>query len=79
MVATCGDAPELELFDLEEDPGELRDLAAASRDEAERLRDLIRLSAERNRAVREQRSLPTPTLRLDEGTRRRLRALGYIR
>jgi arylsulfatase A-like enzyme len=67
LVLQEGGAPEL--YDLEADPNELTDVADARPDEGEALRALLEVKAGETSAA---------TLELDEATRARLRALGYL-
>jgi len=71
-----GDGSPLRFYDLVEDPGETRDLAAGGipeslREPFERLRAAAEASAASPRAE-------TGTAELDDATRRRLEALGYL-
>jgi arylsulfatase A-like enzyme len=65
----------LVLYDLEDDPGETRNLASAHPDVARRLEARLEaaLSLEENRQVRD-----VPAVVEDEELRRRLEALGYV-
>ena len=63
------------LFDLDEDPGELQDMAADRPDVVERM---LALLAERNLAGEIESAEEIGDDQLDEDVRRRLRALGYI-
>lgn len=63
------------LFDLEADPGELEDLAAARPDVVERM---LALLAERNLADEVEPAEEIEDDQLGEDVRRRLRALGYV-
>ena len=63
------------LFDLDADPGELRDLAADRPDIVERM---LALLAERNLAGEIVSAEEIEDDQLDEDVRRRLRALGYV-
>jgi arylsulfatase A-like enzyme len=63
----------LELFDLERDPREERDLSAVDPERAHRLADLLR----RRRAELEARALRADEGDLSEEERRRIDALGY--
>ncbi len=69
-------APRPELYNLEADPGENRDLAAAEPQTAGRLRTALEglLRAERNRA----RSTPTASPALSADVLQKLGALGYV-
>jgi arylsulfatase len=62
------------LFDLERDPAEQRDLASAQPERAAALEAELRARLERAR----QAQAPREPARLDDGTRERLRALGYL-
>jgi hypothetical protein len=69
-----------ELFDLEADPGERKNLAEARPDLAERGRAL--LAAERDEATRMRQKLGIESARsgpLDDDTARAMRALGYVK
>lgn len=63
------------LFDLDADPGELKDLAADRPDIVERM---LALLAERNLAGEIVSAKEIEDDQLDEDVRRRLRALGYV-
>ncbi|MGD0949609.1 MAG: hypothetical protein ABSA52_19550, partial [Candidatus Binatia bacterium] len=65
------------LYDLGRDPGETHDVIQDFPAEATRYRTL----AQRYAAERPQQAFPTvaPTAAMDEGTRERLRALGYLK
>lgn len=63
------------LFDLDADPGELKDLAADRPDVVERM---LALLAERNLAGEIVSAEEIEDDQLDEDVRRRLRALGYV-
>lgn len=63
------------LFDLEEDPDELEDLAADRPDIVERM---VGLLAERNLADQVESAEEIEDDQLDEDVRRRLKALGYV-
>jgi len=60
-----------ELYDLRDDPGETRDIAAGHP------RVVVRL-AEAGEAIRSRRSLEREEVALDQETREELRALGYL-
>ncbi len=64
-----------ELYDLQADPGELRNLAA---DERERLIELRAACAEALRRARESAGPPAPGLPDDPQTLERLESLGYV-
>lgn len=66
--------PRPELFDLSEDPKEVRDLIRQQPDEAHRLRDTLQAYLERHQVPGIDSSAP-----IDEETSRRLAALGYLR
>ncbi len=69
-----GQAPTRQLFDWVDDPEERRDLAAERPILAGRLARLLREQVE----LSGQGAAPAPEVELDEDTRRRLEALGYI-
>ncbi len=69
-----GHAPSRQLFDSLDDPRELRDLAAERPILAGRLARLLREQVE----LSGRDALPAPEVEMEEETRRRLRALGYI-
>ena len=73
------DPAALELFDLTSDAAELRNLAASRRTDAARLETALRQWERSNGVARAMAGGPGPSLRLDEGMRERLRALGYLR
>lgn len=73
LVEYPGGERPLELYDLTRDPGERRNLARRRRGVAARLRELL--------DRRWEELLPAPeaeSLQIDEETRRRLEALGYL-
>ncbi len=69
-----GHAPARQLFDWVDDPEELKNLAAERPILAGRLSRLLREQVE----LSGKGAAPAPEVELDEETRRRLRALGYI-
>jgi arylsulfatase A-like enzyme len=75
----AGGNPRRELYDLQRDPGERRDLWAARRDEkavrrlAAALDDLVRAGSAYNPAFPRQNEIE-----IDDATRQRLKALGYV-
>ncbi len=69
-----GRAPSRQLFDWVEDPEERRDLAAERPILAGRLARLLREQLEHSG----RDGVPAPEVEVDEDTRRRLQALGYI-
>lgn len=73
-VRLRGMRPRVELYDLERDPREQRDLAPSDPRAAELRRELDAFFDEQSR-----RSIGSRALRLDTGLQRRLRELGYLR
>ncbi|MEM8963740.1 MAG: sulfatase [Acidobacteriota bacterium] len=68
----------LGLFDLSNDPGELRNLVNARPEKLERLQTLRREHVRRERARAAALANPSPESPLDEDERARLEALGYV-
>jgi len=67
-----------ELYDLDTDPRELVDLAAARSREHERLRGRLEAEIAAGAALRQRRQIrPTP-MQIDDGELERLRSLGYL-
>ena len=73
------DPAALELFDLAADAAELRNLAASRQTDTARLEATLHEWERSNGVTRSLAGGPGPSLRLDEATRERLRALGYLR
>ena len=69
-----GRAPRRQLFDWVEDPEERRDLAGERPILAGRMARLLREQLEHSG----RDGVPAPEVEVDEDTRRRLQALGYI-
>ena len=67
----------LELYDLRSDPSETEDRSAAEPELAERMKDLARSELARCEAS-DMKASSGNELELDEETRRRLEALGYL-
>jgi arylsulfatase A-like enzyme len=66
------------LYDLEEDPGETRDVAPSNPDLVASFRGMLDRQDERDQALAIQVGPPAPPVVLDENRRRELRALGYL-
>jgi len=67
-----------QLYDLEEDPGETRDVARSNPEVVASFRRLLDRQDERDRALAARVGPAAPTAGLDEPLQRDLRALGYI-
>ncbi len=66
------------LYDLKDDPGETRDVAASNPEVVTSLRRLLGQQAERDRKLAERVGPAAPPTSLDEDLQRELRALGYL-
>jgi hypothetical protein len=66
------------LYDLKNDPGETRDVAASHPEVVASLRRLLDEQAERDRELVERVGPPADPPVLDEDLQRELRALGYL-
>ena len=76
-IATLGDDGRLareELYDLDADPGELREVSAAGPDEIARFRGLLRAHVEVAKSLRGAEE----GVEIDPDTQRLLESLGYL-
>jgi len=67
-----------QLYDLNQDPGETRDVARSNPDVVASFRKLLERQDERDQALAARVGPAAPAAELDENLQRELRALGYL-